>query len=88
MSFELFATNPLFVDFKFCIPREEAGFFTSHYCQTLQLNVSSGAQITERDEAPLKYLVDIISDKDLGDSEQKGFRLHFHFLPNPYFENT
>eukprot|EP00976_Prorocentrum_cordatum_P037968 771414-Prorocentrum_minimum.AAC.5 len=67
---------------------EEAGFFTSRYCQTLQLIVSSGAQITERDEAPLKYLVDIISDKELGDSEQKGFRLHFHFLPNPYFENT
>ena len=45
-------------------------------------------QITERDEAPLKYLVDITSDKELGDAEQKGFRLHFHFLPNPYFENT
>mmetsp|Transcript_27662 Transcript_27662/g.46305 ORF Transcript_27662/g.46305 Transcript_27662/m.46305 type:complete len:392 (+) Transcript_27662:189-1364(+) len=45
-------------------------------------------QITERDEGPLKYIVDITSDKDLGDEKQKGFRLHFHFLENPYFTNT
>eukprot|EP00241_Pyramimonas_parkeae_P005056 CAMPEP_0114253202 /NCGR_PEP_ID=MMETSP0058-20121206/16259_1 /TAXON_ID=36894 /ORGANISM="Pyramimonas parkeae, CCMP726" /LENGTH=381 /DNA_ID=CAMNT_0001367217 /DNA_START=72 /DNA_END=1217 /DNA_ORIENTATION=+ len=44
-------------------------------------------QITAKDEGPLKYLVDVKSDKDLGEDE-KGFRLHFHFLPNPYFSNS
>lgn len=44
-------------------------------------------QITARDEGPLKYLVDVKSDKDMGE-EDKGFRLHFHFLPNPYFNNS
>jgi len=44
-------------------------------------------QITARDEGPLKFLVDIKSDKELGE-DTKGFRLHFHFLPNPYFSNS
>lgn len=44
-------------------------------------------QITERDEGPLKHLLDIKTDKDLEEGE-KGFRLHFYFSENPYFTNS
>eukprot|EP00899_Mesostigma_viride_P009001 jgi/Mesvir1/18101/Mv09398-RA.2 len=43
-------------------------------------------QITERDEGALKYLKDI-KCTTLNGEEEKGFRLDFYFLPNPYFSN-
>ena len=42
-------------------------------------------QITERDEAALKFLKDIKSIRIL---EPVGFKLEFYFDPNPYFKNS
>ncbi len=42
-------------------------------------------QITERDEAALKYIKDI---KWSNLDENKGFILEFYFDSNPYFKNT
>ena len=59
-------------------------------------------QITEKDEAVLKYLKDISTtkltqedgepDEELEEGEEPvpviGFKLVFHFLPNPFFKNA
>jgi len=42
-------------------------------------------QITERDEAALKYVKDI---KSSNLEDNKGFKLDFYFEENPYFKNT
>lgn len=42
-------------------------------------------QITERDEAALKYVKDI---KSSNLEDNKGFKLDFYFEGNPYFKNT
>lgn len=45
-----------------------------------------GAQITEKDEEALKHLVDIKWEHFEGE-DTKGFKLFFHFEPNPFFDN-
>jgi nucleosome assembly protein 1-like 1 len=42
-------------------------------------------EVTERDEGALKFLKDI---KWLRLEDPKGFKLEFHFDPNPYFQNS
>ncbi|CAI0419540.1 unnamed protein product [Linum tenue] len=42
-------------------------------------------EITERDEAALKFLRDI---KSIRLEDPVGFKLEFHFDPNPYFKNS
>jgi len=43
-------------------------------------------QITEKDEEALKHLVDIKWEHFEGE-DTKGFKLFFHFEPNPFFDN-
>ena len=44
------------------------------------------AQITEKDEQVLEYLIDV-QEVDMADNENGSFMLAFHFAENPFFEN-
>jgi len=43
--------------------------------------------IKEKDEEVLRYLVDVTSET-LNGEDENGFRLLFHFLPNPFFDQA
>ena len=49
-------------------------------------------QITAKDEGPLKFLVDIactqLSGEDEDGEPERGFKLDFTFVENPYFSNA
>ncbi|KAG0590212.1 hypothetical protein M758_1G079700 [Ceratodon purpureus] len=51
----------------------------------MKTNEIVGMQITERDEAALKFVKDI---KSSNLEDNKGFKLDFYFEENPYFKNT
>jgi nucleosome assembly protein 1-like 1 len=51
----------------------------------MKTNEIVGMQITERDEAALKFIKDI---KSSNLEDNKGFKLDFYFEENPYFKNT
>ncbi|KAK7457188.1 histone chaperone, variant 2 [Stygiomarasmius scandens] len=53
----------------------------------LRNHIGISELITDRDAGALKHLIDIRISY-LGDESSKpGFKLHFHFTPNDYFEN-
>jgi nucleosome assembly protein 1-like 1 len=53
----------------------------------LRANEVTAAQITEKDEEVLEYLVDIRS-RELDGEDECGFEITFEFAENPFFENT
>ncbi len=55
-----------------------------NYCYITYVTHLCEWQITERDEAALKFLNDI---KSSNLDENKGFVLEFYFNTNPYFKN-
>jgi len=64
---------------------EEHNGVPEFWLTAMKTNEIVGMQITERDEAALKYVKDI---KSSNLENNKGFKLDFYFEENPYFKNT
>lgn len=65
--------------------KEEAKGVPEFWLTAMKTNEVLSAQITERDEAALKYLKDI---KWCRIDNPKGFKIDFYFDPNPFFKNS
>jgi len=58
------------------------------WLQAMQNHPHLGESIEEWDEPVLEFLTDITKDYLDPEDSQKGFKLAFHFIENPYFTNS
>ncbi|GAQ90088.1 Nucleosome assembly protein NAP-1 [Klebsormidium nitens] len=67
-----------------CRPGKNQRNSSKFWVTALKHNPTTGKRISAQDEEVLKFLRDV----QCGPVENnKGFALHFHFAPNPYFKN-